>query len=149
MAERYEVATGQQSTTPCFENEKLQALHYQNTQAQTASMDCPFLLSMDWEVSVKGPPWGWSLQLWPCLASTSAVKHQGITFEHGVQGMANMVLKTVIATLCTRFTLRLADEMGGPEGVAASEVMALTLHTHHGILMHCTERAPAASQAAT
>ncbi|KAK9840093.1 hypothetical protein WJX74_003186 [Apatococcus lobatus] len=60
------------------------------------------------------------------------------------QGMANMVLKTVIATLCARFTLRLADEMGGPEGVAASEVMALTLHTHHGILMHCTERAPAA-----
>ncbi len=54
--------------------------------------------------------------------------------------MATMVLKTVIATLCTRFTLRLADEMGGPEGVAASEVMALTLHTHHGILMHCIER---------
>ena len=61
--------------------------------------------------------------------------------------MAMMVLKTVIATLCARFTMRLADEMGGPEGVAASEVMALTLHTHHGILMHCTERAPAAVEA--
>ena len=51
-----------------------------------------------------------------------------------------MELKTAVALLCSKFTFKLADDMGGPEGVIASEVMALTLHTHDGIRLHCIPR---------
>ncbi|KAK9812852.1 hypothetical protein WJX72_004712 [[Myrmecia] bisecta] len=54
------------------------------------------------------------------------------------QNMAMMELKAGIATLCARFDFQLAPEMGGVQGVIGSEIMALTLHTRHGIRMHCT-----------
>ena len=51
-----------------------------------------------------------------------------------------MELRTAIATLCSHFSLELAPEMGGKEGVVASEVMALTLHARNGIRMFCHPR---------
>ena len=51
-----------------------------------------------------------------------------------------MELKIAVAVLLSHFSFELAPEMGGPEGVIASEVMALTLHTRNGIKMFCRPR---------
>lgn len=52
--------------------------------------------------------------------------------------MAMMELRTALAILCTRFHFRVASQMGGLEGLIASEQMALTLHVHGGVQIHCT-----------
>jgi hypothetical protein len=57
-----------------------------------------------------------------------------------IQALAMLELKTAVAILMSRFTFRLASEMGGVQGVRDSEVMALTLHTKSGIRMHCHPR---------
>lgn len=51
-----------------------------------------------------------------------------------------MELKIALAVLCTRFRFRVASQMGGLEGVAASEAMALTLHVKGGVHVHCMPR---------
>ena len=62
-----------------------------------------------------------------------------------LQAMALMELKTAVALLCSKFSFRLADDMGGAAGVIASEVMALTLHAKNGIRMHCVPRQSASA----
>ena len=57
------------------------------------------------------------------------------------QNLALMELRVALAVLCANFTFTLAPAMGGPEDVRASERMALTLHVHGGVLMHCHPRA--------
>ena len=56
------------------------------------------------------------------------------------QNLALMELKTALATLCVAFEFRLASELGGAQGMAHEETMALTLHTKHGIHLHCLPR---------
>lgn len=58
-----------------------------------------------------------------------------------LQNLALMELRVALAVLCANFTFTLAPAMGGPESVKASERMALTLHVHGGVLMHCHPRA--------
>jgi hypothetical protein len=54
-----------------------------------------------------------------------------------LQAMAIMELKTALAVLCAQFHFRPAAGMGGMQGLQALETMALTLHVHGGIHIHC------------
>ena len=56
------------------------------------------------------------------------------------QNLALMELKTALAVLCVAYEFRLASELGGAQGMAHEETMALTLHTKHGIHLHCLPR---------
>ena len=58
----------------------------------------------------------------------------------GCQNLALMELRVALAVLCANFTFTLAPSMGGTEGVKAAERMALTLHVHGGVYMHCHPR---------
>eukprot|EP00884_Botryococcus_braunii_P017510 jgi/Botrbrau1/4442/Bobra.0348s0030.1 len=55
--------------------------------------------------------------------------------------LAKITMSATLATLLGRFTLRLADRMGGCEGILKAEVMATTLRIDNGLWMHCTPRA--------
>eukprot|EP00884_Botryococcus_braunii_P016342 jgi/Botrbrau1/3391/Bobra.0337s0032.1 len=70
-----------------------------------------------------------------------------IPFAEGARSCAGMSLAKInvaatLATLLGNFTFTLADEMGGPEGVQASEHMAITLSCRKGMKMHCHARVP-------
>ncbi|MEW5310019.1 MAG: hypothetical protein WDW38_001854 [Sanguina aurantia] len=56
------------------------------------------------------------------------------------QSLAKMEVLTVLAMLLSHFTVQLADEMGGREGVQRRESTHFTLQTRgtHGIRMHLT-----------
>ena len=60
-----------------------------------------------------------------------------------LQNLALMELRVALAVLSANFTFTLAPSMGGPEDVRAAERMALTLHVHGGVHMHCHPRADA------
>ena len=70
-----------------------------------------------------------------------SLSHSMLTDLLGCQNLALMELRVALAVLCANFTFTLAPAMGGPENVKASERMALTLHVHGGVLMHCHPRA--------
>lgn len=65
-----------------------------------------------------------------------------------LQGLAVMELKVALAILCMHFHFRLAPEMGGSDGLAHTETMALTLHTTHGIRLQCIPRSLLAQERA-
>ncbi|KAK9816727.1 hypothetical protein WJX72_004273 [[Myrmecia] bisecta] len=54
--------------------------------------------------------------------------------------LANINLTCTLAQLLGYFTFRLADEMGGPEGVRAAERTAITVSPAMGMKMHCIPR---------
>ncbi|KAK9820314.1 hypothetical protein WJX72_008814 [[Myrmecia] bisecta] len=56
------------------------------------------------------------------------------------QTLANMNLTATLAQLLGYFSFRLADEMGGPEGVLAAERVSLTVSSVKGMKMHCIPR---------
>ncbi|KAK9914782.1 hypothetical protein WJX75_000489 [Coccomyxa subellipsoidea] len=55
--------------------------------------------------------------------------------------LANMNLTATLALLYGHFTFRLADEMGGPEGVRAGEHLTVTMSCDKGMKMHAIPRA--------
>ena len=57
-----------------------------------------------------------------------------------IQGMALMELKTALAVLCAQFTFHPSAESDGVAGLRSAEVMALTMHVHGGIHLHCIPR---------
>eukprot|EP00884_Botryococcus_braunii_P016359 jgi/Botrbrau1/3406/Bobra.0337s0042.1 len=68
-----------------------------------------------------------------------------LPFSEGARSCAGMSLAKVnlaacLASLLSHFSFRLADEMGGPEGVRKSEKMALTLSCMGGMKMNCISR---------
>ncbi|EFJ41922.1 hypothetical protein VOLCADRAFT_107481, partial [Volvox carteri f. nagariensis] len=59
------------------------------------------------------------------------------------QSLALLELRTTLATLCGRFRFRLAEEMGGVEGVVAAARQDVTLKPgDKGLLMHVIPRVP-------
>ncbi|KAK9819693.1 hypothetical protein WJX72_001295 [[Myrmecia] bisecta] len=56
------------------------------------------------------------------------------------QTLANMNLTATLAQLLGRFSFKLAEEMGGPEGVLAAERASLTVSSEKGMQMHCIPR---------
>ncbi len=54
--------------------------------------------------------------------------------------LARVNYTAALASLLSRFSFRLADEMGGPEGVRASEVYFITVQPVNGLKMHCIPR---------
>ncbi|CAL8468296.1 g7836 [Coccomyxa elongata] len=55
--------------------------------------------------------------------------------------LANMNLTATLALLYGHFSFRLADEMGGPEGVRAGEHLVITMSCDKGMKMHAIPRA--------
>jgi Cytochrome P450 len=58
------------------------------------------------------------------------------------QNFARVSYLTTMARLLGNFHFRLADRMGGPEGVLATQRMAVTLQPAKGLWMHCEPRVP-------
>ncbi|EIE20661.1 cytochrome P450 [Coccomyxa subellipsoidea C-169] len=58
------------------------------------------------------------------------------------QTLAKLNLATTLAQLYGNFSFRLADEMGGPEGVKAAECTSITLSCSKGMKMHAVPRVP-------
>ncbi|CAL8464666.1 g4201 [Coccomyxa elongata] len=56
------------------------------------------------------------------------------------QNLAKVSLTATIATLMQHFSFRLADEMGGPKGVRATEQYTLVVGLQKGMLMHAIPR---------
>ncbi|EIE19314.1 cytochrome P450 [Coccomyxa subellipsoidea C-169] len=54
--------------------------------------------------------------------------------------LANMNLTATLALLYGHFSFRLADEMGGPEGVRAGEHLTVTMSCDKGMKMHAISR---------
>ncbi|KAK9832710.1 hypothetical protein WJX81_002799 [Elliptochloris bilobata] len=78
-------------------------------------------------------------------ASAAARPRRYMPFAEGPrncvgQSLAKMSLAATIATLLQTFTFRLADEMGGPEGVRAQEHYSLVIGLSEGMLMHLDAR---------
>lgn len=57
--------------------------------------------------------------------------------------LARVNYTATLATLMSRFSFRLADDMGGPAGVRRSEVYFITVQPKDGLRMHCLPRASA------
>ena len=51
-----------------------------------------------------------------------------------------MDLKTALAVLCAQFSFHPTVDSSGVDGIRAAEIMALTLHVHGGIHLHCIPR---------
>ncbi|CAL5222409.1 g4768 [Coccomyxa viridis] len=58
------------------------------------------------------------------------------------QTLARLNLSTTLAQLFGSFSFRLAEEMGGPEGVRAAEMTSITLSCTKGMKMHAIARVP-------
>lgn len=58
------------------------------------------------------------------------------------RALADMSMTGTLATLLAQFHFRLADKMGGSEGVQRSEEVAITLAPSHGLFMHVEPRHP-------
>ncbi|KAK9837127.1 hypothetical protein WJX81_004899 [Elliptochloris bilobata] len=54
--------------------------------------------------------------------------------------LARMTTATTVAALLSCFTFRLSDDMGGPEGVRASEAYYVTIQPAEGLRMHAIPR---------
>jgi cytochrome P450 len=54
--------------------------------------------------------------------------------------LARVNYTATLATLLSRFSFRLADDMGGPEGVRKSEAYYITVQPKDGLRMHCIPR---------
>ncbi|CAK0787662.1 hypothetical protein CVIRNUC_010884 [Coccomyxa viridis] len=60
------------------------------------------------------------------------------------QSLAKVSLVATMATLLSRFSFKLADEMGGPEGVLKRERYTLVIGLKGGMYMHAVPRVPTA-----
>eukprot|EP00884_Botryococcus_braunii_P018825 jgi/Botrbrau1/5626/Bobra.55_1s0015.1 len=54
--------------------------------------------------------------------------------------LGRVSLIATLARLFSNFRFRLADQMGGPDGVMATEAWAATLHARNGLYMHAIPR---------
>ncbi|BDA44787.1 probable 1,25-dihydroxyvitamin D(3) 24-hydroxylase, mitochondrial [Coccomyxa sp. Obi] len=55
--------------------------------------------------------------------------------------LASINLQASVASLLAAFKFKLADEMGGAEGVSKAETYTITLSPGNGLMMHCIPRA--------
>ncbi|KAK9826393.1 hypothetical protein WJX81_007038 [Elliptochloris bilobata] len=81
----------------------------------------------------------------PAAPADAVLAKRFIPFSDGPRdcvgrNLATMNIVTTLATLLGRFTFRLAETMGGPQGVRAKERLLSTLQIEGGMKMHAVPR---------